>query len=368
MLIVLAVGGTGGHLFPAQALADELLKKDPDLEILFAGAHLNTNRFLDKSRFRFKEVISATPFRRNPFRACLLLFKGIKQSVKLFKMERPNLVVGFGSYHSFPLLLAAKLLKIPFVLFEADTIPGKVNRLFSRYALFTAVHFSRSADYLKGKAVPVAMPSRHHYAHEAVTQEQAREFLGLSKQCFTLLVFGGSQGAKGINYHILSLLPLLKSSGLTFQLIHLTGNEETSAQMKALCSTLNIDCYVKEFETQMSYLWKAATFVIGRSGASALSEMIHFKVPGIVVPYPHASDGHQHSNAQFLEEEVKGGVCLLEEKLTAEALCSLICACEKKLEHYKESMRHYKESQHKETLGKLIYEHFALHKHSSSTQ
>src|SRR5690242_14057885 len=130
MLIIFAVGGTGGHLFPAQALADELIEKNDHVEILFAGAHLDTNRFLDKNRFRHREVLSATPFGKNPFRAIYILLKGIVKSLQLLKQEKPSLIVGFGSYHSFPLLCAAKLFNIPFVLFEADTIPGKVNRLF----------------------------------------------------------------------------------------------------------------------------------------------------------------------------------------------------------------------------------------------
>lgn len=351
--IVFAVGGTGGHLFPAQALAEELLERAPDLDILFAGASLNANRFLDKTRFRFKEVVSATPFRKNPIRALQLLLKGIKESLALFQLEKPDLVIGFGSYHSFPLLFAAKWKKIPFVLFEADIHPGKVNRLFSRYALFTAVHFSQAAAHLKGKTVPVYMPSKHRRVQETLTPETARASLGLAPDCFTLLVFGGSQGAKGINQQILGLLPLLKSP---FQLIHITGNEETSALITESCARLKIRCYVKEFETQMGLVWKAASLFIGRSGASTLAEMMHFGVPGILIPYPHASSGHQRTNAQFIEREVQGGVCLPEEQASAEALCDLICNATEKIEQYKQAMRQYRQKENKETLGKRIYD------------
>jgi UDP-N-acetylglucosamine--N-acetylmuramyl-(pentapeptide) pyrophosphoryl-undecaprenol N-acetylglucosamine transferase len=359
--IIFAVGGTGGHLFPAQALAEELLEKNPQLDILFAGAGLNANRFLDKSRFRFKEVASATPFRRNPLRALFLLLKGIKESFSLFTVEKPDLIIGFGSYHSFPILFSAKWRNIPFVLFEADTIPGKVNRLFSRYAGFTGVHFFSAAEHLKGKSIPVAMPSRHRVALDNITQKQAREFLGLSPQTFTLLIFGGSQGAKGINHQIPLLLSKLKEEPFPIQIVHITGNPEMSSLIKDLCNALNIPYYIKEFEPNMGYVWKAATLAIGRSGASTIAEMIHFEVPGIVIPYPYASDAHQHSNAHFLEQEVKGGICIPEEKATAEALCALIFSCEKKLEYYKQSMRQYKVKAQKETLGKVIYEHFALH-------
>jgi UDP-N-acetylglucosamine--N-acetylmuramyl-(pentapeptide) pyrophosphoryl-undecaprenol N-acetylglucosamine transferase len=361
MMILLAVGGTGGHLFPAQALAEELLERDARCEVLFAGAHLSSNRFLDKDRFRFKEVASATPFRRNPLRACLLLWKGIWQSLKLLKTEKPALIVGFGSYHSFPVLCAAKLLGIPFVLFEADTIPGKVNRVLSRYARFTAVHFSPSASFLKGKAIPVCMPSRHRPELAPLSIEDARASLGLFPHRFTLLVFGGSQGAKGINHHILSLLALLKTLSFPIQIIHITGSEEMSVEIKKVCAHLGISAYVKEFEVRMREVWTASTLVIGRSGASTLAEMIQYEVPGIVIPYPYASDAHQKSNARFLQHEVKGGICLLEEEASAALLCEHIAACEKKLEYYKVCMRQYKEAQHRETLGKLIYEHFEFH-------
>lgn len=357
--VVFAVGGTGGHLFPAQALADELWKKDPTADILFAGAHLNTNRFFDHKRFCSEEVMSATPFGRNPLRACFLLLKGIKEGLDLLKRKKPDLVIGFGSYHGFPLLLAALFRRIPYVLFEADAIPGKVNRLFSRYAQFTAVHVPKASQHLKGKTIPVCMPCRHQSAFDALSISQAREFLNLNPEGFTLFVFGGSQGAQGINRQIPALLKLLKHSYPSFQLIHITGNAEISSSIKSLCEKLQIPCYVKEFEPQMGYLWKAASLIIGRAGASTLFEMIRFEVPGILIPYPHASDAHQHINAQFLENTVKGGLSLLEEKATAQTLFEGIGICEQKRDAFIEGMRIYKNTQTQETLGKVIYDHFA---------
>lgn len=353
--VLFAVGGTGGHLFPAQALAEELLEKG-SIEVIFAGADLRTNRFLDRARFRFKDVKSATPFRRNPVRACLLLLKGIRESLRLLKEEKPDLIIGFGSYHSFPLLAAAKWMRIPFVLFEADTIPGKVNRLFSKYALFTAVHFPQAKEHLTGKSLPVPMPSKHFKLGGSVTCAQARALLGLAPECFTLFVFGGSQGARGINKYMERLLSLLHEAHIAVQLIHITGHEETTYRIKSLCDSLGIKCYVRDFEPHMGYLWKAATLLIGRSGASTLSEMLHFEVPGILIPYPHASDSHQHVNALFLEKQAQGGVCMLEEEVTADALLKMLCQCEKKLASYKLSMRAYKETQNSHSLGKIVYD------------
>jgi UDP-N-acetylglucosamine--N-acetylmuramyl-(pentapeptide) pyrophosphoryl-undecaprenol N-acetylglucosamine transferase len=206
------------------------------------------------------------------------------------------------------------------------------------------------------------MPSRHKKAQTAaISPESARAFLGLAPSCFTLLVFGGSQGAQGINRHIPSLLHQLRAKKTSLQLIHITGNENSVSEIQALCQHLQISCHVKSFEMQMQYPWRASTLAIGRSGASTLSEMIQFEVPGIVIPYPHSSDAHQVVNAEFFVKDVQGGIYLLEEKVTPEALCDAILDCEKKLEYYKSCMRTFKQMQQKLTLSQLIYEHFTLY-------
>ncbi|HEY2810313.1 MAG TPA: UDP-N-acetylglucosamine--N-acetylmuramyl-(pentapeptide) pyrophosphoryl-undecaprenol N-acetylglucosamine transferase [Rhabdochlamydiaceae bacterium] len=356
--ILLAVGGTGGHVFPAQALAHELLECDPTCEIVFSGAHLGSNRFLDKERFRFIEVKSATPFKSNPLSAGFTLFQGIFQSLSLIEREKPAFVVGFGSYHSFPLLAAARWKKIPLVLFEADAIPGKVNRHFSSYALFTGVFFPQAGEHLKGKSISVHMPCRHQSAFNDLTQEQARAFLGLDPKRFTLLVFGGSQGAKGINLHICELLRLLKGAHFCFQLIHLTGDEQTSAVIRQLCVKEEIPCYIREFEPRMGYLWKAASLSLARAGASTLNEMLLFEVPAILIPYPHGSDAHQHRNAAFMEKEVKGAICLLEENATPDILCAQVIACARQIEPLKHALCHYKQAQDRKTLIAAIHEYW----------
>ena len=356
--MLFAVGGTGGHLFPAQALATELLDIDPAFEIQFVGAHLDTNRFLDKERFGFAQVASATPFVGNPLRATWTILRGIGESICLLWKQKPALVVGFGSYHCFTLIAAAKLLGIPYVLFEADAIAGKVNRLFSRYALFTAIHFAKARIHLKGKTVLVAMPTRHQATFTLLTQEQARLKLGLDAHCFTLLVFGGSQGARGLNQSIFALLGLLKNFARPIQLIHLTGDIKTSEWLRERCAQLGIRCYIAEFEQQMGYLWRASTMVIARAGASTLNEMILFETPGILIPFPHGSQAHQHANAEVLEKQIKAGFSLLEEQATAEALFAKLSACAEQIESFQESIRAYKLTEKKETLARVIYGYY----------
>jgi UDP-N-acetylglucosamine--N-acetylmuramyl-(pentapeptide) pyrophosphoryl-undecaprenol N-acetylglucosamine transferase len=354
MKVLLAVGGTGGHLFPAQAVAKELQKMGVD--ILFAGALLDENRFLDKQAFPYSSVTSATPFRSNPFKAAALLFKGIKESLALLSREKPDLVIGFGSYHSFPLLCAAKLKKTRLILFEADTFPGKVNRLFSRFALFSALAFPQAAEFLHGKKRPVQMPSIQRLKFDGITQFEARKTLGLDPDRLTLLVSGGSQGARAINQQIAPLLQRAHEEKFPLQLIHLTGDQEMTTHIMNQCTALNISCYVKEFDKEMGILWRAASVFIGRCGASTLSEMIAFEVPGILIPFPFAASGHQEKNARYLQEKVRGGYSLLQHEMSVEKLFNSLLSCSRQLDHFKEQMRAHKSATHTPVFSEIIYE------------
>ena len=121
--ILIATGGTGGHIFPAQALATELLEKN--YELLFAGGGLKSNRYFNRSRFPYAQIASATPLKGNPFKSLFRIGKGINESLKLIDRYKPDMDVGFGSFYSFPVLAAARWSKIPIILFEPNAIPGK---------------------------------------------------------------------------------------------------------------------------------------------------------------------------------------------------------------------------------------------------
>ncbi|MBI3211947.1 MAG: glycosyltransferase [Simkania negevensis] len=143
--VIIAAGGTGGHIFPAQALAVELMQKEERIEIIFMSARLRENLYFRKEAFKFREISSATPFKKSPLailKSFGSIFKGMFQSFAYFIKKRPKLVIGFGSFYSFPVIFAAKVLFIPIVLFESDVYPGRVNRLCCRFADLTAVRQS----------------------------------------------------------------------------------------------------------------------------------------------------------------------------------------------------------------------------------
>jgi UDP-N-acetylglucosamine--N-acetylmuramyl-(pentapeptide) pyrophosphoryl-undecaprenol N-acetylglucosamine transferase len=350
--ILMAAGGTGGHLFPAQALAEQLLEEDPSIELFFAGARLSTNTYLDRERFRFYDVASATPFRGSVLKALLTLLKGVKESYALLSKEKPTLVVGFGSFHVFPLLLAAVLKRVPLVLFESNAIPGKVVRLFSKRAKWTGIYFSTAKEYLNGEIVEVEIPSSQRLP---LSKQQACEELHLDPHLKTLLVFGGSQGAQKINQQLLATLPLLKQQGLCFQLIHLTGCSNTASATSALCQELAIPCYSQTFEKRMDLVWAATDFAICRAGAMTLSELLCNEVPSILIPYPTASDQHQLKNARFMQTQVGGATVMLESEVTPELLCQeVIKLSDLKL---KTAIKQFKAEQKKEDFCKLILRH-----------
>lgn len=341
--VLIAAGGTGGHLFPAQALAQELSLQE--IEVLFAGHGLSQNRYFRKEEFSYQDVASATPYRKNFFKAVFEIVKGVKRSLEILKRFQPDLVVGFGSFHSFPLLVAALLLHVPFLLFEANSIPGKVNRLFSRWAKISAVHFPEAAERLFGTTQEVAMPI---WKGARATQEKARNYFSLDPKKETLLVFGGSQGALSINT---LLLETASQWAGRWQVIHFTGEQKASDEIKKSYEALNISACVKEFETRMDLAWQASTLAVCRSGAATLAELIEYEVPAILLPYPHATDDHQKKNAESMEKI--GGAIYLREM---SAFYDTLDKCRNALPNMQNAIRSFKQGELKQTLCSLVSE------------
>ncbi|MBS0630027.1 MAG: UDP-N-acetylglucosamine--N-acetylmuramyl-(pentapeptide) pyrophosphoryl-undecaprenol N-acetylglucosamine transferase [Verrucomicrobia bacterium] len=306
--ILLAVGGTGGHLFPAQALARDLKKLQSEIQILFGGGRLGSNHFFQKNQFPFREVTSGTPFRGKLLKSCLQIGRGLIESHDLIKEFCPDLVIGFGSFYSFPILAIAKLKGIPFILVESNVLPGRVNKLFSSGALFSAIQYEETAAILKGKSIPTKMPFwSHEFAGIPLAQADARKGYGLDPEVFTLLIFGGSQGAEVINNAATEL-----KLDIPFQVLHFCGRDQDTEKVASRYRERGIRAHVKHFEEQMHLAWQAANLAVCRAGAGTMAEMELFNVPAVLIPWPGATDQHQHRNAKIMEEI--GGALLLEEK------------------------------------------------------
>lgn len=364
--ILIAAGGTGGHLFPAQALAKEIASSNKNIQVLFAGAGLATNRYFHREIFSFEEVSSSSPFRGRAAQLLsvfLLILKGVQKSLQILGRFKPDLVVGFGSFHSFPLLVAAVCKRVPILIFESNVIPGRVNRLFSRFSILSCAQFAEAQERLLGPTVEVSMPFWVREQKRAPTKEEARSYFGLQPDLFTLLVFGGSQGAASINRVVVEFAALLAKEGHKFQVVHIAGskNEESVKTAYASYASLDIPVCVKGFEEEMAFAWKAADLVICRSGAATLAELVIFEVPAILIPFPRASEDHQRKNAEFMEKTVKGAVTLLESDLTKEQLFKSIVPLldpqSKKLDAMRSSIKLFKQQEKaKKDLKSIVLE------------
>lgn len=343
--VVMAAGGTGGHLFPAQHLSQQLQSHNPNMEVLFAGAHLEGSSFFQGTRYRYLDVASGTPFGKGRIKTLFRLSYGIWQSFKWLRQEKPRLIVGFGSFHSFPVLCAALACRTPFVLFESNLYPGRVNRWFSRFARFTAVWFQESGAYLKSPLRQIRLP-------EVNTEPQPEDYayFNLNAENPIILVFGGSQGALSINEHWLKCLSRMKEIYGTFQVIHLVGREERVEEAKKRYDDLDIPSAVKAFEPHMEKAYRIAWMAVCRSGASTIAELISFALPALLIPFPAASEDHQTKNAQFLQDKLQGALYLSEKGLQQETFVQAACQINHNRQHMHEQLKKYPRT------GKALWE------------
>lgn len=359
--ILIATGGTGGHIYPAMSLARQLLKEIDGIELLFVGGALEGNKYFDHKSFPYRSVSCATFACRDLIKSLKVarhILKGTWQSRKVIKEFKPDIAIGFGSYYSFPPLLAAKMLAVPIVLHESNSIPGKANRLMSRFATVTGVNFPETAQMLSGPTLEVGTPLREGYKYTSAQPPAAREYFGLHTDKPVLLVFGGSQGAKAINLLLMECAGILNVKNL--QVLHISGDEEMGQKLCAAYQQGGIQAIVKPYEERMDLAWQAADLAISRAGAVTIAEQLEFEVPAILIPYPKATDNHQEQNAKFMRSTVGGAFMLREEGLSASLLKAHIEGLLKEDRNDLKSMRHkmhvYKQTSRTRDLCDVIRE------------
>ncbi len=359
--ILIAVGGTGGHVFPARALANELSKISEDIEIQFVGGELSSNRYFDPQASSYQEVACATMAGRTAFQkvaGVTSIAKGFLQSRKLLKQWRPDVIVGFGSYHTLPILMAARFTSIPVILHEGNRVAGRVNRKFAKHARVVGTQFPETK--VEGRSLEVGMPLREGYTLSFGSKQEARKKLGLSPNRFTFLVFGGSQGALSINALFCSALThVLGERTTNFQVLHYTGKNALVEEFEQEYEQHGIRATVKEFEGRMDLAWQAADLAVTRAGAMTIAELIEFEVPSLLIPYPHATDDHQEANADFVVE-LGGAVKLKEADLEPEHLAhvvrQLVANDQEKLNTMKKALASHKEERRPRDLSSVVCE------------
>jgi UDP-N-acetylglucosamine--N-acetylmuramyl-(pentapeptide) pyrophosphoryl-undecaprenol N-acetylglucosamine transferase len=302
--IIIAGGGTGGHIFPAIAIANALRQADPGVDCLFVGAKGKMEmekvpqagypiRGLDIAGFNRSSLLKNIGL---PFK----LIKSFFQVRSIFREFRPDAVIGVGGYSSFPVLRFAQQQGIPSFLHESNSFAGKSNQLLGRKATKVFVATSGMEQFFpKEKLFISGNPVRASIARARISREEAIRQFGLDPARKTILSVGGSLGAKSINEAIGAGLAELEKAGI--QLIWQTG-KPFAAQGQSLAKG-RPGIWVSDFITQMEYAYAAADTIISRAGAMAIAEICVVRKPAILVPYPFAAEDHQTVNAMHLVQQ-----------------------------------------------------------------
>ncbi|MGI8582533.1 MAG: undecaprenyldiphospho-muramoylpentapeptide beta-N-acetylglucosaminyltransferase [Chitinophagaceae bacterium] len=299
--IIIAGGGTGGHIFPAIAIANALKKLQPDVEILFVGAEDKMEmEKVPQAGYNIIGLYIAGYNRSSLLKNILLPFKLTKsftQVRKILNDFKPNAVVGVGGYSSFPVVRLAQTRGIPTFIHESNSFAGKSNKILSERAtkIFVA-SYGMDKFFPKEKILMTGNPVRNILSESKITRKEALEFFGLKEEMRTVFVMGGSLGAKSINTAIENNLDFFKKNDL--QLIWQTGKEYARAAAGAEEERTNI--WTNAFLNNMEYAYAAADIVVSRAGAMAIAELCVVGKPVIFVPYPHAAEDHQTENANAL--------------------------------------------------------------------
>jgi len=328
MRAILAGGGTGGHVIPAIAIANEL-KITYAAEILFIGtARGIENRLVPAARYPLRLVrvgalknVSLLTRAKTAFD----LPRAVWDASRMLNEFAPDVVIGVGGYASGPAMLAAVVKHIPTLAFEPNVVPGFANRVVARFVSGAAVHFEETAKYFRHAEV-TGVPVRQAFFE--VPAKSPPSFAKSAKEGWgnppTLLVFGGSQGAHAINEAMTRCLPELRRQAPGIHIIHQTGERDYN-DARAAYAPMGESAEVFKFIEDMPTAFARAELLVCRSGASTVAEITAAGKPAIFVPFPHAADDHQRVNALALERA--GAAVLVEEsKLEGVWLAETIAA------------------------------------------
>jgi UDP-N-acetylglucosamine--N-acetylmuramyl-(pentapeptide) pyrophosphoryl-undecaprenol N-acetylglucosamine transferase len=308
--VAIACGGTGGHLFPGLAVAEQLKQRGCDVALLISPKDIDQQAVKSAAGFEIFTLPAVGLQNRNYFSFAGSFVKSLFAARKVFRRRKPDAVLAMGGFTSAPPIFVAKELGAKTFLHESNSIPGRANRYLARFVNEAFVGFSEAAARLKARKVTATgTPVRPQFSESRITHHASRTALGLDPNLPTILVVGGSQGASGLNEMILSALPLLAEKN--WQWLHLTGTNDFD-KVKSAYAARGIKAVVKPFLAEMDLALGAATAVVSRAGASSLAEIAAMRLPSLLVPFPAAADNHQFSNALAFEKT--GAAKLLEQK------------------------------------------------------
>ncbi len=301
--ILIAVSSTGGHIYPGVALAEALKKKGWD--VFFVG---KKSEIISREGYRFYSLsVVGYPRVLSVFSSVFFVkfFYSIIQSIKILLKEKPDIVIGFGGYVSFPAIFSAWLMNIPSIIHEQNFIPGLANKLSAKFANKICVSFEASKKYFPSKKVV--------FTGNPVRQEilNISRPLPTSRFPITVLIFGGSQGAHNININLISSLAHFSPLKEKLRFIHITGEKDFEV-VKNVYKNNGFMAEVQKYLYNIETAYQKASLVVCRAGATTIAEIIALKMPAILIPYPYSTEDHQKVNAKYLVDN--GCAILIEEK------------------------------------------------------
>lgn len=320
MTYVIAGGGTGGHVFPAIAVADAIKSLEPSADIVFIGTERGLEHIaVPKAGYKLERIVISGLKGRSvgsQLRALWQLPKAVYQSITLLRRYKAKAVLGVGGYASGPALIAAAILRIPVGLCEPNSVPGLTNRILGRvskrvFTAFksTAIFFSAKKICLVGNAV------RNRIIAGQIRQRAAGDPLHI-------LVLGGSQGARALNQKLPACFLALREKGLELKILHQSGLADEQST-KELYKNMGLDAQVESFIDDMSAAYASADLIICRSGATTCSEVLASGPVAIFVPLPSAIYDHQMLNAKELEEE-GASLVVAQDQITPAGIANLV--------------------------------------------
>ncbi|MDD4237405.1 MAG: undecaprenyldiphospho-muramoylpentapeptide beta-N-acetylglucosaminyltransferase [Desulfotomaculaceae bacterium] len=329
MRIVVAGGGTGGHIYPALAIVQGLKERHPEAEILYVGNSQGMEAdIVPKEGLPFKGLAGAGLERKLSMRNIVVLWQtglGFWQASRTLLNWKPDVVIGTGGYVCGPVVLAAALSRIPTLIHEQNALPGVTNRILARFVDRIAVTFKESVRYFPRphKVILTGLPVRPEILR--ATRLEGLKKLGIGADRFLLLSFGGSRGARTINK---AMVDVIKQFGgdPRLNIFHVTGSVGHEEFLED-CAAAGIDLAKTGNVTIVSYLYSmqdalaAAGLVISRAGAATCAEITALGIPSILVPYPFAAENHQEHNARALEKE-GAALMFMDSKFNGALLCS----------------------------------------------
>ncbi|ABL66705.1 undecaprenyldiphospho-muramoylpentapeptide beta-N-acetylglucosaminyltransferase [Chlorobium phaeobacteroides] len=314
MNVLFAGGGTGGHLYPAVAMAGELQKRVPHVKLSFAGTEAGIEaREIPRLGYRL-HLLSVRGLKRGRSLGALVdnlgvladFIGAVRSALAIINSESPDVVVGTGGFVSAPLLLAAQMRGKKTLIQEQNAFPGVTTKLLSLFASEIHLSFEEAKPYIaRKKEVYISgNPSR---SFSAIDPDQARLRFGLAESLPTLLVFGGSRGARSINNAVLKWLDQITASA---NLIWQTGSLDYERIKAGVTSSARI--WIGPYIENMGEAYAASELVVCRAGASTIAEVTNTAKPSVLVPYPHATGDHQRHNARALAEN--GAALLIDDE------------------------------------------------------